>query len=105
MLGAALDTYANQKTPEERLVVVAIAYYNLGVEYEHLRRFSNALKAYTKARKFALKWLGADHSVTQNLQETYQSALKKCKNLDRPSLRPQTSGLQSYFAKIGEKRH
>ena len=34
------------KTPSERLVVLSIAYHNIGVEYEFLKKYQQALNAY-----------------------------------------------------------
>lgn len=33
-------------TPPERLVVLSIAYHNIGVEYEFLKKYQQALNAY-----------------------------------------------------------
>lgn len=38
---------------DERMAVLAIAYHNLGVEFEHLKRFEEALKIYRKALGFS----------------------------------------------------
>lgn len=34
------------QTPPERLVVLSIAYHNIGVEYEFLKKYQQALNAY-----------------------------------------------------------
>jgi len=42
---------ADQKA-EDRVSVLAIAYHNLGVEFEYLKRFDEAIQTYSKAVKF-----------------------------------------------------
>ncbi|KAF0715966.1 hypothetical protein AaE_011222 [Aphanomyces astaci] len=45
--------------------VLAIAYYNWGVELEHMRRFDQAIKAFTKGHEVACSELDASHPMIQ----------------------------------------
>ena len=47
-----------EKIATERLLVLAIAYHNMGVELEHLERFEESIAIYEKAVKFSEKNLG-----------------------------------------------
>ncbi|ETV90724.1 hypothetical protein H310_14561 [Aphanomyces invadans] len=45
--------------------VLAIAYYNWGVELEHMRRFDQAIKAFTKGHEVACNELMSNHPMIQ----------------------------------------
>lgn len=51
------------KLTDDRLAVLAIAYHNLGVEFEHLKKQDEALRIYKKALKFSKENLGLSHPL------------------------------------------
>lgn len=57
------------KKPEDRLTVLCIAYHNIAVEQEFLKQYQASLNSYAKAAQSAHKYLGADHPMTQNMNE------------------------------------
>ena len=46
-----------------RAAVLAIAYHNMGVELEYLKRFDEAIRTYKKSVQFAKEELGPDHNI------------------------------------------
>lgn len=68
-------TQAN-KGFEEHSPVLAIAYHNMAVELEFLKRTSEALTIYKKAADFADKNLPVGHPVIQNVQRVLTNAQK-----------------------------
>jgi tetratricopeptide (TPR) repeat protein len=63
-----------RKVFEDRVAVLSIAYHNLGVEYEYLKQFDEAILTYKKAVNFAKNHLGDDHKVVNNLQNVLAAA-------------------------------
>ena len=57
------------KKPEDRLTVLCIAYHNIAVEQEFLKQYQASLNSYAKAAQSAHKYLGAEHPMTQNMNE------------------------------------
>lgn len=57
----------NPSISDDRLAVLAIAYHNLGVELEHLKRYDECMKIYNKAHTFAKDYLGNNHQLVSNL--------------------------------------
>jgi len=51
-----------------RAATLAIAYHNMGVELEYLKRFDEAIRTYKKAVKFATSQLGPEHEIVQSFQ-------------------------------------
>ena len=65
---------SNEEINDERLAVLAIAYHNLGVEFEHLKRFEEAVKIYKKALKLSKEYLSNNDQLIQNLTKVVNSA-------------------------------
>ncbi|CAI2377045.1 unnamed protein product [Moneuplotes crassus] len=65
------------KTPSERLVVLSIAYHNIGVEYEFLKKYQQALNAYKKSVINAETHLGPSNLMTVNMRNVYDKAINK----------------------------
>eukprot|EP00330_Aristerostoma_sp_ATCC50986_P004758 CAMPEP_0114580832 /NCGR_PEP_ID=MMETSP0125-20121206/5025_1 /TAXON_ID=485358 ORGANISM="Aristerostoma sp., Strain ATCC 50986" /NCGR_SAMPLE_ID=MMETSP0125 /ASSEMBLY_ACC=CAM_ASM_000245 /LENGTH=71 /DNA_ID=CAMNT_0001772603 /DNA_START=538 /DNA_END=753 /DNA_ORIENTATION=- len=68
---------------EDRVAVLAIAYHNLGVEYEYLKQYEQAVNTYKKAVQFAANNLGEEHQVVANLEnvlKTAQNQIEQMKN-------------------------
>jgi len=67
----------------DRTSVLVIAYHNIGVQYEFLHNFEDALNYYNKAVEFSMLLLGADHKITINVKNVYDSAKE---NVDKLQL-------------------
>lgn len=52
-------------------VSIVIAYHSIGVENEHLRKYTEALAAYKKGWEVAEKELGPDHKLTETLKKSF----------------------------------
>ena len=63
--------------PEDRLIVLCIAYHNIAVEQEFLKQYQASLNSYAKAAQSAAKYLGESHPMTQNMNEVLTQATKK----------------------------
>eukprot|EP01017_Pseudomicrothorax_dubius_P027693 TRINITY_DN3227_c0_g1_i16.p1 TRINITY_DN3227_c0_g1~~TRINITY_DN3227_c0_g1_i16.p1 ORF type:complete len:275 (+),score=62.24 TRINITY_DN3227_c0_g1_i16:77-826(+) len=71
-----------QKTQIDDLgSVLAIAYHNLGVEYEHLKRYDESIEAYEKAVDVATKYLGEGHPIIANLSSVLKTANSQIEGL------------------------
>jgi tetratricopeptide (TPR) repeat protein len=57
--------------------VLAVAYHNMAVELEYLKRNSEALGMYAKAVSFADEYLAPGHPVMDNVKSAYENALKE----------------------------
>lgn len=67
----------SNKNFEESAPMLAIAYHNMGVELEFLKRTLEAITIYRKAEKFSLENLPMDHPVTKNAVSALNAALDK----------------------------
>eukprot|EP00397_Hematodinium_sp_SG-2012_P007939 GEMP01007990.1.p1 GENE.GEMP01007990.1~~GEMP01007990.1.p1 ORF type:complete len:990 (-),score=225.42 GEMP01007990.1:488-3457(-) len=56
--------------------VLAIAYFNIAAEYEHLYLWDTAVDAYHQGREFAEAYLGENHSLTVALGKAKLASLK-----------------------------
>lgn len=72
---------ADNKKPEDRLTVLCIAYHNIAVEQEFLKQYQASLNSYAKAAQSSHKYLGAEHPMTQNMNEVLSQATKKIANV------------------------
>jgi hypothetical protein len=61
-----------------RVVVLAIAYHNIGVEYEFLKKQDKCLQAYRKGVLVAEKHLGEGHGMTVALRKSFLAANQAC---------------------------
>ena len=66
-------------------VSIVIAYHSIGLENEHLRKYTEALTAYKKGWEVAEKELGPDHKLTETLRKSFG---KGCNLPTMPVLRP-----------------
>ncbi len=71
-----MSTQGDQ-TPPERLVVLSIAYHNIGVEYEFLKKYQQALNAYKKSVINAETHLSSSNLMTINMKNVYDKAINK----------------------------
>lgn len=82
-----------QAPPKERVAVMAIAYHNVAVEQEYLKKFDLAIQSYRKALEIAEKHLGPDQGITQVLQDVTTKARQE--NILRTRLKKRSQGGKS----------
>jgi tetratricopeptide (TPR) repeat protein len=74
------------------MVSVVIAYHSIGVENEHLKKYSEALSAYKLGWEIAERELGAEHKLTETLRKSFNRGasvpimptVKSTRNAQRP---------------------
>jgi tetratricopeptide (TPR) repeat protein len=60
----------------DRIAVLAIAYHNIGVEQEFLKRFEHSVLSYKKGVEVAERYLGSKHAITKTLTNSLAAAKK-----------------------------
>merc|ERR1711974_49126 len=60
--------------------LVCVAYFNMGAEFEHLKRASEALWAYDHAHKTSIQELGEEHPLSQQITACLAELKAKTKN-------------------------
>mmetsp|Transcript_6815 Transcript_6815/g.6921 ORF Transcript_6815/g.6921 Transcript_6815/m.6921 type:complete len:329 (+) Transcript_6815:107-1093(+) len=60
----------------DRIAVLAIAYHNIGVEQEFLKRFDQSMLSYRKGVEVAERYLGAKHAICITLKNSVIAAKK-----------------------------
>ena len=75
-----MDCIETQKEFSDLAPVLVVAYHNMAVELEYLKRNNEALAMYAKAVKFAEEHLPKGHAVMDNVCSVYQKALKERKD-------------------------
>lgn len=68
------------RLPPDRIAVLAIAYHNLAVQQEFLRKYPESLSSYEKATRVVTTHLGASHPLCASLAESYAAAQAKMEN-------------------------
>jgi len=58
----------------ERVVILGIAYHNLGVEEEYLHHYDDCLQWYLKALRLAKKHIGKDAPITKSFRTSFRAA-------------------------------
>ncbi len=81
MLQEELLTQPGSSTPAappqaDRIAVLAIAYHNIGVENEFLKRLEQSILSYRKGVEVAERYLGAKHAITTTLRNSLAAAKK-----------------------------
>ncbi|CAM9963952.1 unnamed protein product [Sphacelaria rigidula] len=71
---ADVDSGGNQPPRADRIAVLSIAYHNMGVEQEFLKKFEHSLQSYRKGVEVAQKYLGGNHAVTVTLRNSTMAA-------------------------------
>lgn len=74
----------------DRIAVLAIAYHNLGVEQEFLKKYEQSILSYSKGVEVAERYLGAKHAICLTLKNSLVAAKK-------------TAASQAYRAKNDKK--
>lgn len=78
LLQDELSILQDQPPKADRIAVLAIAYHNVGVEQEFLKK--PALASYRKGVQVADKYLGPDHAITATLRSSCIAARKAMNN-------------------------
>ena len=73
---SALSAESKVNTSADRIAVLAIAYHNIGVEQEFLKRIEGSLESYRKGVEISKKYLGNSHGVTVTLNNSYIAAMR-----------------------------
>lgn len=60
----------------DRIAVLAIAYHNIGVEQEFLKRYEQSILSYKKGAEVAERYLGARHAICITLNNSLVAAKK-----------------------------
>lgn len=64
-----------QQVPKaDRVAVLAIAYHNVGVEYEFLKKYDQSLQSYRKGVEVSERFLGGEHAITVTLRNSTVAA-------------------------------
>merc|ERR1712178_436267 len=66
-----------QGPPKEQVAVMAIAYHNVAVEQEYLKKYDLAIQSYTKAKEIAEKHLGPNQGITAVLKDVTDKATEE----------------------------
>lgn len=78
-----LQGYENEESSAERVLnSLVAANYNLGVEYEIMRKYDRALKFYQTGHELASEGLGPHHSMTSKLSECLQNIKTQSNSLN-----------------------
>ena len=75
-----MNCIESNKEFEDYGPILVVAYHNMAVELEYLKRNSEALTMYAKATSFAEEHLPEGHAVIENVKNVYQNALKESKD-------------------------
>lgn len=68
---------ATAKPPQaDRIAVLAIAYHNIGVEQEFLKRYEQSMLSYRKGVEVAERYLGPKHAICITLKNSLLAAKK-----------------------------
>ena len=62
---------------KERVVILSIAYHNMGVEFEYLKRYDEAIKTYLKAVSFSKDNLDHNDDVVLKLTSVLAQATQQ----------------------------
>jgi tetratricopeptide (TPR) repeat protein len=65
---------ATEAPKADRIAVLAIAYHNVGVEYEFLKKFDQSLQSYRKGVEVSERFLGEEHAITITLRNSTVAA-------------------------------
>lgn len=73
----SLGASSNTAPPKaDRIAVLAIAYHNIGVENEFLKRFEQSVLSYRKGVEVAERYLGSKHAIAITLKNSLAAAKK-----------------------------
>ena len=64
----------NEAPKADRIAVLAIAYHNVGVEFEFLKKYDQSLQSYRKGVEVSERFLGSDHAIAVTLRNSCVAA-------------------------------
>ena len=89
----------------DRIAVLAIAYHNIGVEQEFLKRYEQSMLSYRKGVEVAERYLGSKHAICVTLRNSLIAAKKVAAREDmKASSKSATSGKKLSGAKSTGKK-
>mmetsp|Transcript_133623 Transcript_133623/g.188825 ORF Transcript_133623/g.188825 Transcript_133623/m.188825 type:complete len:274 (+) Transcript_133623:64-885(+) len=65
--------------------LICVAYFNMGAEYEHLKKSSEALWHYQRARDSCLQELGEEHPLSKQIQACVDQLTQRSKQKAKPT--------------------
>eukprot|EP01017_Pseudomicrothorax_dubius_P038687 TRINITY_DN5841_c0_g2_i1.p1 TRINITY_DN5841_c0_g2~~TRINITY_DN5841_c0_g2_i1.p1 ORF type:complete len:346 (+),score=90.38 TRINITY_DN5841_c0_g2_i1:268-1305(+) len=68
------------KSTRDKVSALVVAYHNLAVEYEYLKRFDDALKSYVRALTLSQRHFGEEHYLHKNLMRIVSEAGHQIEN-------------------------
>ena len=69
----------------DRLIVLTIAYYNIGVEQEYLKLWKECIQSYKKGMNIAYRYLGMHHYMYVTLKSSFDKVMKITSNMSHRS--------------------
>ncbi len=72
----ASGTDAKATPQADRIAVLAIAYHNVGVEQEFLKKYENSVMSYRKGVEIAERYLGPKHAICITLKNSLVATKK-----------------------------
>jgi len=87
----------------DRIAVLAIAYHNIGVEQEFLKRFEQSMLSYRKGVEVAERYLGAKHPICITLKNSLVAAKKSASaeaSKGLPSKQKKSGGVTDKLQKV-----
>ena len=95
---------AGESPKADRVAVLAIAYHNVGVEYEFLKKYDQSLQSYRKGVEVSERFLGTEHAITTTLRNSTVAARRAIMARD-PHVRLQKLSTSSGAGAGGRKSH
>ncbi|KAK1934174.1 hypothetical protein P3T76_011377 [Phytophthora citrophthora] len=89
------DNSAMSSSRLDRISVMCIAYHNIGVEQEFLKDCAESVISYKKGVGLAEQYLGADHSITTTIRNSYLGAKRTLASKTRVQPRSATRDSKS----------
>ena len=78
-----LKGYENEEEMNENIVnSIVVANYNIGVEFEYLKKMQKAIEFYSKGHRIAVNYLGINHPMAETLEESLKKAKEQCESLN-----------------------
>ena len=67
----------------DRIIVLTITYYNIGVEQEYLKLWKESMQSYKKGMCIAYRYLGGNHCMYATLNSSFENVMKINKVMSR----------------------
>ena len=89
------STEAAAPPQADRIAVLAIAYHNIGVEQEFLKRYDQSMLSYRKGVEVAERYLGAKHAICITLKNSIVAAKKAAAQTAAKNKGPRAAGTET----------